>query len=203
LKKCKHCGIKSDNGRTYPIGYICSDLCRDAIIKIHNQKEYDKKCQRAYKAKQKKDKDFKTKVVKNDIPKQLKLTQAVFNRLRKLQEFQWFRDRGLEPECISCGKTNMDWCAGHYKSRGSQGALRFDPKNVFLQCNKYCNSSLSGNIEGNKTTRGYKVGLIERFGKEEGQAILDYCEIDRIAKWDGEELIELRKTLAKQIRDLD
>ena len=73
----------------------------------------------------------------NDIPKQHELTQTVFNKLRKLQELKWFKDNDMWPECISCGKTNMDWCCGHLKTVGSQGSLRYSPINTYLQCNRY------------------------------------------------------------------
>ena len=137
-----------------------------------------------------------------DLTKQHALTQKAFNKLRKLQEFKWFRDRGIEPHCISCGKTNMDWCCGHYKSRGHQGALRYDEKNTYLQCNRYCNLALSANISGNKTTHGYKLGLILRFGHALANDINEYCERDRIKKWECSELIEMRKAFNKEIKQL-
>ena len=97
----------------------------------------------------------------------------------------------------------MDFCCGHLKSRGAQGNLRYDVNNTFLQCNRYCNMALSGNIEGNKNTRGYKVGLVERFGEEEAKRILDYCEGNtQVKKWTGSELQELRARFNKQIKEL-
>lgn len=144
-------------------------------------------------------KDFKL----SDTKEQHALTQPVFNKLRVLQEFKWFSDKGLEPECISCGKKNMDWCCGHLKTRGSQGGLRYDVLNTFLQCNRYCNMGLSGNISGNATTRGYITGLHERFG-EEAKEIIDYCETNtKIKKWTGQELSEMRTSFNQQIRELE
>lgn len=145
----------------------------------------------------------KRKFNDNDVKKQHDLTQPIFNRMRVLQEKKWFMDRGLEPECISCGKTNMDWCCGHFKTRGSQGNLRYDEKNTYLQCNRYCNKGLSGNIEGNKNTRGYKQGLIERFGEKEAQAIIDYCETNtQVRKFTGPELKKMRKEFSKKLKEL-
>lgn len=151
----------------------------------------------------KKRQDKKRKFNENDLSKQHKLTKAVFNRLRVLQEKKWFADKGLEPECISCGKTNMDWCCGHFKTVGSQGNLRYDQMNTYLQCNWACNKNLSGNIEGSKTSRGYKQGLRERFGENEGNKIIEYCETNtEVKKWTGPELKEMRKQFSKQIREL-
>ena len=138
----------------------------------------------------------------SDTKLQHDLTQAAFNKLRVLQEKKWFADRGLEPECISCGKQNMDWCCGHFKSRGAQGNLRYDEKNTYLQCNRYCNMALSGNIAGNKTTRGYAAGLLVRFG-EASKGIIEYCESNTaVRKWTGEELQEMRKSFNLQIKEL-
>lgn len=150
--------------------------------------------------------DIKFKVKKkefnlNDIPYQHDLTQKVYNKLRVLEEKEWFESRGLEPECISCGKTNMDWCCGHLKTRGSQKNLAYDKNNTFLQCNRYCNKGLSGNINGNKTTRGYLVGLEVRFGKNEAQRIIDYCETNtKVKKWKGKELEQMRKEFNIEIK---
>ena len=124
-----------------------------------------------------------------DLKWQHKQTQPVFNKLRKLQELKWFKDKGLEPECISCGKKDMDWCCGHLKTVGSQGALRYSEINSYLQCNRYCNMGLSGNINGNSSTRGYLVGLVHRFGAVEAARITDYCDVNRVKKWTCEELI--------------
>ena len=87
----------------------------------------------------------------------------------------------------------MDWCCGHLKTVASQGWLRYDETNTYLQCNRYCNKALSGNISGNKKTRGYLVGLEERFGEVRALKIINYCETDRVRSWSCEELSEMRK----------
>ena len=97
----------------------------------------------------------------------------------------------------------MDWCCGHFKTRGSQRELAYDEKNTYLQCNRYCNKGLSGNINGNKTTRGYLQGLRDRFGEREAQGIIEYCEQKRVKKWTCEELIEMRKKFNAEIRRLE
>ena len=108
------------------VGKFCTDQCR---------RDYgiDKADKIIAKLRAKKDKEhlLRKKVMNDsDLTRQHALTQKVFNKLRKLQEFKWFTDRNIEPYCISCGKTNMDWACGHYKSRGHQGALRYDLKNT-------------------------------------------------------------------------
>ena len=163
------------------------------------------KAQKAEKKQRKaNDKAFKQKVVIEDLGYQHGLTKPVFNRMRVLEEFKWFSDRDIEPYCISCQKTNMDWCCGHFKTVGSQGNLRYDRLNTYLQCNRYCNMGLSGNIEGNKTTVGYKKGLLLRFGEDEGQWIIDYCEIHtEKADWYWEDLKNFRAEYSARIRELE
>ena len=181
--------------KKHPAGNFCTTEC---VIEYATNKSRKTKI-----TKEKKDHALRKKVFyASDTAKQHKLTQTVFNKLRRLQEFKWYRDRDLEPECISCGKANMDWCCGHFKTVASQGALRYDEKNTYLQCNKYCNSSLSGNINGNKNTRGYLQGLIDRFGEIKADEIVEYCEIDRVKKWDGKRLMLMRKGMNEEIRKL-
>jgi len=150
-----------------------------------------------------KDKAFKQKHLIETTAYQHKLTQPVFNKMRVLEEKLWFFERGIEPYCISCGKIHRTWSCGHLKTVGHQRNLRYDPRNTFLQCWWYCNKNLSGNIEGNKNTHGYKRGLILRFGQEEGQAIIDYCEQTTApVKWDWYELQEFRRGCNARIREL-
>ena len=132
-------------------------------------------------------------------------SQASFNAMRRAEEFLWFRERGLEPECISCGKQNMDWCCGHFKTVGHAPELRFDRTNTFLQCNNYCNKNLSGNISGNKNTRGYRQGLVDRFGQESADSIITYCELTHISTtpYTFDQLKQLRSEWNKRTRDIN
>lgn len=135
---------------------------------------------------------------------QHKLTQKAFNRMRVLEEMEWFRTRGLEPECISCGKTRMDWCCGHFKTVGGHGELRYDRMNTHLQCNRNCNMALSGNINGNKTSRGYLQGLYDRYGGEQAREIIDACETATDRKpWTWETLESIRVKFNAKIRRME
>jgi Cdc6-like AAA superfamily ATPase len=167
----------------------CSNICKSEQLR-QKQKQ--------------KDLNLKLVTIKaNDVKTQKALTQAVFNKMRKLEEFLWFLEKGVEPYCISCGKTDMDWCCGHFKTVGAQSVLRFDRINTYLQCNRYCNMALSGNIGGNKTTVGYRAGLVIRFGELEGGKIISYCE-EKTApiKITGPELIDMRKGFNIKIKEL-
>lgn len=196
-KICRECKFTFEPRNSLQV--CCNMACAITYVR---KKELAKE-RKAEKVVKNANSDQKRQFRTSDVPKQLALTQKAFNKLRKLEEVKWFTDRGLEPECISCGKTHMDWCCGHLKTVASSGALRFSEKNTYLQCNKYCNSAKSGNIEGCKNTRGYKVGLVDRFG-DEGLEIIEWCESNQsqVKRWTGPELIEMRRQFNKQIREL-
>lgn len=84
--------------------------------------------------------------------------QVVFNT--------WVRMRDKAQPCISCDtRKDVQYCAGHYFTRGAHPQLRFDPDNVHKQCNKNCNLKLSGNIVN------YRPRLINRIGQERFDAL--------------------------------
>lgn len=83
----------------------------------------------------------------------LKDTQQAFNA--------WVRARDAELPCVSCGRHHQGkYDAGHYRTVGSNPALRFEPKNCHRQCSP-CNTRLSGNIVN------YRIELVKRIGAEE------------------------------------
>ena len=82
----------------------------------------------------------------------LKDTQIAFNA--------WVRERDAELPCISCGRHHHGkYDAGHYRTVGSNPALRFEPLNCHRQCSP-CNTQLSGNIVN------YRIALVKRIGAE-------------------------------------
>lgn len=82
----------------------------------------------------------------------LKDTQQAFNA--------WVRARDAELPCVSCGRHHQGkYDAGHYRTVGSNPALRFEPMNCHRQCSP-CNTQLSGNIVN------YRIELVKRIGAE-------------------------------------
>ncbi len=195
--KLKECGKMGRDGVVINMGYYCNHDHAIKFAQANAGKARDKARAKESTANKKALRSFNQK----DLSWQHKQTQKAFNKLRVLQEIKWFKDRGLEPECMSCAKKNMDWCCGHFKTVGSAGRLRYDEKNTYLQCNKYCNMSLSGNINGNSTTRGYLQGLRDRFG-DDADGIIDYCETNGgVKKWEWQEVESLRTECNAAIRD--
>jgi hypothetical protein len=158
---------KVDSDRWQNMGFCNVDcMAKHGLKKAREQAERRRKKDNA---------EFKKQIVDNDISKQLKLTQGKFNQWIKLE---CYKDR---PWCVSCRKPatlfNLgDFCAGHFKTVGSSQELRFNTKNVNLQCNRYCNMGLSGNINGNKTTVGYKKGLEIDLGSIEYEALMLFLD---------------------------
>ncbi len=112
-------------------------------------------------AKQKKNKDWteRKKVLKDElttVQDYIKIAQMTFNRYIRL------RDQGKE--CISCGKIPKKSNAGHFYSAGGHFNVRFDERNVHLQC-EYCNSFLSGNL------LPYRENLLAKLGYEEFESL--------------------------------
>lgn len=194
VKKCRQCKSPFSPWSTTQV--VCSPKC----ALEYNKAQEEKKAARQKKS----NREAVRKLNRGNLKWQHKHTQASFNKLRRLQEFKWFKDRDLEPECISCGGKNKTWTCGHFITVGGNGDLRYDPKNTFLQCWWNCNQNKSGNIQGTATERGFKRGLIERFGEQEGQAIIDYCESYHEQKnYTCDQLEEMRTDFNRQIRELE
>jgi hypothetical protein len=72
----------------------------------------------------------------------------------------WVRERDAKLPCISCGRHHQGkYDAGHYRTVGSNPALRFEPLNCHRQCSP-CNTHKSGDIVN------YRIELVKRIGTE-------------------------------------
>ena len=108
----------------------------------------------------------------------------------------YIRERDKYKGCISCGTMNPDiqYCAGHFKTRGGHPELRFHPMNIFLQCNKHCNLMKSGNIAE------YRPRLIERIGIKNVEWLEGPHEAQHLSIDDIKEIKQHYKDLLKQLR---
>lgn len=115
----------------------------------------------------------------------IKLTEAV------VHAYIHARDRGLS--CISCGtRSTVQWEAGHYLTKGARPEIRFDPRNISLQCHR-CNEHLSGN------QAAYRIGLVEKIGEA---AVQELEGPHPAAHYTRERLAEIRKQFAAMTRQL-
>jgi hypothetical protein len=140
-KTCKNpaCGISFPPQR---LGQkVCSPKCGLAIKDVNQEKARKSLAQLERK---------EIKVRKEKLKSRadhLKDTQIAFNA--------WVRARDAESPCISCGRHHQGkYDAGHYRTVGSNPALRFEPLNCHRQCSP-CNTQLSGNIVN------YRVALVK------------------------------------------
>jgi hypothetical protein len=96
--------------------------------------------------------------------------------------------------CISCGKSDPSkvYHAGHFKAQGGNSALRFDDKNIHVQCYR-CNVELSSNQSA------YREALIKKIGIDE----VERLETTKNTKlWTVEELKEIIKTYKQKIKEI-
>ena len=145
-KTCKNpaCGISFPPQR---LGQkVCSPKCGLAIKDVNQEKARKSLAQIERR---------EIKVRKEKLKSRadhLKDTQIAFNA--------WVRARDAELPCISCGRHHQGkYDAGHYRTVGSNPALRFEPLNCHRQCSP-CNTQLSGNIVN------YRIELVKRIGAE-------------------------------------
>ena len=116
-----------------------------------------------------------------------KLNYLLVNVRNECHKF--IRKRDEFKPCISCGvHYNTNFQAGHFYKAELFSNLKFNENNIHGQCQQ-CNLLKEGNESG------YRVGLIQRYGKE------FVSELDNLAashkknifSWEREQLEEIRK----------
>jgi len=203
-KKCKapSCSNIFDRDKSRPFVTWCCNDCAYEISMVNLKKSREKAAKKA-----KFEKEAPTRALKEYNRKQVKWqkprTQDAFNRMRVAEEMLWFKVRGIEPYCISCLRTNVDWCCSHLRSRGAYPELSFDRENTFAGCNRNCNKALSGNLNGDKHSIGFLEGLKHRFGKEEGQIFIDhYKGGHKLKKYTWQDLEDMRAEFNERLREV-
>lgn len=109
-------------------------------------------------------------------------------------EFNAFiRARDHGKPCISCGRlTGAKINAGHYRSVGAFPELRFEERNVYVQC-EHCNTHLSGNIAE------YRKSLVAQYGEE----LVDWLEGPHEPKnYSKDDLKAIRDEYRRKTREL-
>lgn len=145
-KKCKNpsCGISFPPQRLGQA--VCSPKCGLAIKDVNQEKarkaiaDIGRKEIRAAKERIKPKGQY------------MKEAQTAFNA--------WVRERDAALPCISCNRHHQGkYDAGHYRTVGSNPALRFEPLNCHRQCSP-CNTHKSGDIVN------YRIELVKRIGAD-------------------------------------
>lgn len=130
-------------------------------------------------------------------------TRAARQRLKSVTELldeaqvpfnRYIRLRDRDEPCISCGRFHEgQWHAGHYRTVGAAGHLRFNEDNVHKQCAP-CNNHKSGNVTE------YRINLVKKIGVERVEALENNNEIKR---WTREEAVAIKAHYAQRVRELE
>lgn len=178
-KICKSCRKKFQPVR--PIQPVCESFeCRLAYA----NRVISKRKAKAEKDDRKAHRDAKVKA--KTLAEWLDDAQVWVNRYIRL------RDAG--DGCISCGTTNQNiqYAAGHYRTRKAASHLRFNHDNLNLQCNHHCNQQLSGNISE------YRPALIRKIGIDRVEALENDNRVHRWTIEEAKSIIAEHKRLIKE-----
>ena len=180
-RKCAGCKeYKIPAGCTSVIAW-CSEECLKTISKTLAIKAKKTKASIERKQFTERKKAFNT----SSLKWQIKQTQVAFNKMIRLL------DQGKP--CISCGKLvcGTEMHCGHFKSVAARPALRFDPRNAYLQgsdCNKGAARHALNEIT---VSQAYEITLRRLYGTK----LVDYLNgFHPVKKYSIQELIELRQS---------
>lgn len=170
------------------IQFFCSNNCR-VNYGIANSSKLAGKAKAEREAKRRK-KDKKKLESMKTAGQYIKEAQVAVNKYIRL------RDRNKP--CVSCGNsqahkiglTGHRYDAGHYRSRGSAGHLRFNLLNIHKQCVR-CNREMSGNLVE------YRKELIKRIGLDRVEVL--ECD-NSIRSFDIDYLKRIKKIFNKRAR---
>lgn len=162
-KKCRVCKALFNPFRSTQVvcNYLCAQLYADELNRKKELKDWKIK-----KAKMKED--------LMSLSDWLKIAQIHFNT--------YIRQRDKDQLCISCQKPPLKKNAGHFFNANNHYSVRFDERNVNLQC-EHCNTFLSGNLIP------YRENLIKKIG------IQEFEDLSKIAN-------ETRKFNIQEVKEL-
>jgi len=176
-KRCRSCRCTFTPARS--LQAVCSISCAQLLA----AKVAEQKAARANRAERKSLREALEKAKTRGT--HLKELQSAFNA--------WIRLRDAGQPCISCGRHHQgQWHAGHYRSVGSEPALRFEPDNAHLQCAP-CNTHLSGNLIP------YRINLIRKIGLERVEWLESKHEP---RKYSMAEILEMKTFYRAEVRRL-
>lgn len=169
MKKCKNC--KEGFERIHFNQKFCfKDECKNVWIQSEKDKQWKKE-------------KAKKKVELMTLQDYIKIAQQVFNK--------FIRERDKGNVCISCQKKPLKENAGHLFNANNHWSVRFDERNVHLQC-EHCNTYLSGNLIY------YRENLIKKIGLDEFEKLsVKAKETRKYSKEELKEIIELYRNKLK------
>ena len=197
-RKCRNCKEYFRVKAMTP-NYIkwCSPECREAMAlealhKVqHNKVKLRERAERKAKTK---DRVRRTNYWNNDYRHQFKLAKQAAQKLANVL------DKDLPCICCDEPRGNAQWSGGHYKTAGGHPELALNMINIHGQRNALCNGHKSGNLSGDKHSKGFTQGIIDRYGQE----MVDYLQSYHPPKnYTCEELITIKKAYRKEVRYIE
>ena len=169
MKKCKNCeeGFEPIH---FNQKFCFKDECKNVWIQSEKDKQWKKE-------------KAKKKVELMTLQDYIKIAQQVFNK--------YIRERDKNLLCISCQKKPLKENAGHFYNANNHWSVRFDERNVHLQC-EHCNTYLSGNLIY------YRENLIKKIGLDEFEKLsVKAKETRKYSKEELKEIIEVYRNKLK------
>jgi hypothetical protein len=147
-RRIRKCAVCREQFEPRSISHkACKPTCATTLVQQQREKA-DRKAAKAARAATREEKraNEKTSV-------KLDRLQAVVNEIARVRDSEF--------GCISCNKTSYwtggDWHGSHFKSVGSNSALRFNLWNIHKACDQ-CNYFQAGNIASYEVRLRIKIG---------------------------------------------
>ena len=173
MKKCKNCKEPFTPIKSSLEKYCTKSECVKVWVDSVKQKQWAKR-------------KSELKADLMTLSDWLKIAQQHFNT--------FIRNRDKDQLCISCQKPPLKKNAGHFYNANNHYNVRFDERNVHLQC-EHCNTFLSGSLIN------YRENLIKKIGiKEFEQLSLIANETRKFTIKEVKEIAEKYKNLNKNIK---
>ena len=170
--RCRNCKEKFEP-KTFLQKYCLKSKCIKVFVEKTKEQQWKKT-------------KAKAKLDLMTLSDYLKLAQQVFNKFIRL------RDKGQV--CISCQKKPLKENAGHFFNANNHYNVRFDERNVHLQC-EHCNTYLSANLIEYQRNLIHKIG-IESYNELEADA-------RKTRKFTKEELKEIITEYKQKVKQLE
>ena len=203
-RKCRLCKEYApvDSGVVVPLGFFCS---REHALE-HQQEKAMESVAKARKAAERKatrehKEEQKAARAQHRARKEALKTAGDYIKEAQTAVNKFIRARDTYKPCVSCGsmpqqKLGGTMDAGHYRSRGAAGHLRFNVFNIAAQCVK-CNRYKSGNAVDFRIELIRRIGLdrVERLENDNTPRRFDIEYLKRVKK-----IFNKRARLYKTIR---
>lgn len=211
MPRCKYCSELYKPARTMQPGRVCNSIecqAKHAEEVIADRRKKTAKAERIAAAEDRK--TVKIKLEKLKTPKQ-KRSELIQQAEKAVRDFRRTEELLKGSGCISCGRSQQEvigtdgwkpggaFDAGHYHGKGARPGLRLTPDNIWLQC-KSCNGgSAKYARKGATVAKQFRENLIEKIGLVR---VEELDADDKPRHWTDEELIEIRDTNRKLLKEL-